>query len=69
MRFPPPARYLPGQWPGVEPNVLTVGLTEPYVRLSTTLNGPERTAGIRQLGACPARPSLTACAHLVERRR
>jgi hypothetical protein len=30
--FRPLARYLPGQWPSVEPNVLTVGLTEPYVR-------------------------------------
>jgi glucose-6-phosphate 1-dehydrogenase len=37
-----------------------VGLTEPYVRLSTTLNGPERTAGIRQLEARPAPPRFTA---------
>jgi glucose-6-phosphate 1-dehydrogenase len=42
-----------------------VGLTEPYVRLSTTLNGPGRTAGIRQLGARPAPPRFTACAHLI----
>ena len=26
-------RYLTDQWPGVEPNVLRIGLTEPYVRL------------------------------------
>jgi len=52
--------YLPGQWPGVEPNVLTVGLAEPYVRLSTTLNGPERTAEIRQLEARSTPPRFTA---------
>jgi hypothetical protein len=63
--LPPPARPLPGQWPGVEPNVLTVGLTEPWVRLSTALNGPGRTAGIRQLQARPAPPRFTACAHLI----
>jgi glucose-6-phosphate 1-dehydrogenase len=65
MRFPPPARYLPGQWPGVEPNVLTVGPTKPCVRLSTTLNAPGRTAGIRQLETRPAPPRFTACAHLI----
>jgi glucose-6-phosphate 1-dehydrogenase len=42
-------RYLLDQWPGVEPNVLRLGLTEPYVRLATTLNGPERTAENREL--------------------
>jgi hypothetical protein len=53
---------------GVEPNVLTVGLTEPYVRLSTTLNGPERTAEIRQLQARSAPPRFTAYAHRGDRR-
>jgi hypothetical protein len=65
--LPPLPRYLPGQWPGVEPNVLRVGLTEPCVRLSTTLNGPGRTAGIRQLQARPAPPRFTACARLILR--
>ena len=36
--------YLLDTWPGVEPNVLRLGLIEPYVRLSTTVNGPEQTA-------------------------
>ena len=63
--LPPPARYLPGQWPGAEPNVLRVGLTEPYMRLSGTLNGPERTARIRQLEARSTPPRFTACAHLI----
>jgi hypothetical protein len=60
-----PARYLLGQWPGVEPDVLTLGLTEPWVRLSTTLNGPNRTAGIRQLEARSTPPRFTAYAHLI----
>jgi glucose-6-phosphate 1-dehydrogenase len=42
-----------------------VGLTEPYVRLCTTLNGPERTAEIRQLEARSAPPRFTAYAHLI----
>jgi glucose-6-phosphate 1-dehydrogenase len=65
IHFRPLPRYLLDQWPGVEPNVLTVGLTEPYVRLSTTLNGPERTAEIRQLEARSTRPRFTAYAHLI----
>ena len=65
IHFRPLPGYLSGQWPGVEPNVLTVGLTEPYVRLSTTLNGPERTAEIRQLEARPTPPRFTAYAHLI----
>lgn len=47
IQFRPLPRYLLDQWPGVEPNVLRIGLTEPYVRLSTTLNGPEQTAETR----------------------
>ena len=47
IHFRPLPRYLTDQWPGVEPNVLRIGLTEPYVRLATTLNGPEQTADNR----------------------
>jgi glucose-6-phosphate 1-dehydrogenase len=65
IHFRPLPRYLPGQWPGVEPNVPRIGLTGPCVRLSTTLNGPECTAGIRRLGARPVPPRFTACAHLI----
>ena len=42
-----------------------VGLTEPYVRLSTTLNGPERTAETQQLEARSTPPRFTAYAHLI----
>ena len=65
IHFRPLPRYLLSRWPGVEPNVLTVGLTEPYVRLSTTLNGPERTAETRQLEARSTPPRFTAYAHLI----
>src|SRR5206468_10345347 len=38
---------------------------EPYVRLSTTLNGPERTAETQQLEARSTPPRFTAYAHLI----
>ena len=59
-------RYLTDQWPGVEPNVLRIGLIEPYVRLATTLNGPEQTAENRHLEARSTPPRLTAYAHLIQ---
>ena len=59
-------RYLTEQWPGVEPNVLRIGLTDPYVRLATTLNGPERTAESRQLKTRATAPRFTAYAHLIQ---
>ena len=45
--------------------MLRIGLTEPYVRLATTLNGPERTAESRQLEARSTAPRFTAYAHLI----
>jgi glucose-6-phosphate 1-dehydrogenase len=66
IQFRPLPHYLLGQWPGVEPNMLRIGLTEPYVRLSTTLNGPERRAESRELEARSAAPRFTAYAHLIE---
>jgi glucose-6-phosphate 1-dehydrogenase len=65
IHFRPLPGYLLDQWPGVEPNVLRIGLTEPYVRLSTTLNGPERTAETQQLEAHSTAPRFTAYAHLI----
>jgi hypothetical protein len=43
--------------------VLRIGLTEPYVRLSTTLHGPERTTETQQARSTP--PRFTAYAHLI----
>ena len=65
IRFRPLPAYLTDQWPGVEPNVLRIGLKEPYVRLSTTLNGPEATAEVRELRATTTPPQFTAYAHLI----
>ena len=42
-----------------------MGLTEPYVRLSTNLNGPERTAETRQLEARSTAPRFSAYANLI----
>ena len=66
IHFRPLPRYLTDQWPGVEPNVLRIGLIEPYVRLATTLNGPEQTADNRELEARSTPPRLRAYAHLIE---
>jgi glucose-6-phosphate 1-dehydrogenase len=65
IHFRPLPRYLRDQWPGVEPNVLRVGLIEPYVRLGTTLNGPERTAEVRQLEAQSVASRFTPYANLI----
>ena len=65
IHFRPLPRYLLDQWPGIEPNVLRIGLTEPYVRLSTTLNGPEQTAEKHELEARTGLPRFTAYAHLI----
>ncbi len=66
IHFRPLPHYLLAQWPGVEPNALRIGLMEPYVRLTTTLNGPERTAERRDLEARSTPPRLTAYAHLIQ---
>ena len=65
IHFRPLPRHLLDQVPGVEPNVLRLGLTEPYVRLVTTLNGPERTAESRELEARSTAPRFTAYANLI----
>jgi glucose-6-phosphate 1-dehydrogenase len=65
IHFRPLPRYLLDQWPGVEPNVLRIGLTAPYVRLATTLNGPERTVENRVLEVRSTLPRFTAYAHLI----
>ena len=49
IQFRPLPQYMLDRVPGVEPNVLRLGLTEPYVRLATTLNGPDRHADNREL--------------------
>ncbi len=65
IHFRPLPRYLLDQWPGVMPNVLRLGLTQPYVRLATTLNGPERQPENRELEALLAPPRRTPYANLI----
>ena len=66
IHFRPLPRYLTDRFPGVEPNVLTIGLIQPYVRIATTLNGPEQTAENHGLEARSTPPRFTAYAHLIE---
>ncbi len=57
--------YLLNRWPGVQPNVLRLGLTEPYVRLATTINGPEQHAENHELELRSTPPGRTAYANLL----
>ena len=65
IHFRPIPGYLTEKWPGVEPNVLRIGLTQPYVSLSTALNGPGRTAETRHLTTQSTPPQFSAYANLV----
>ena len=65
IRFRALPGYLLDQWPGVEPNVLRLGLNDPYVSLSTTLNGSDRTAETRELQARSTPPKFEAYANLI----
>jgi glucose-6-phosphate 1-dehydrogenase len=65
IHFKPLPRYLLDRWPGVEPNVLRLGLTEPYVCLGTTLNGPDRTAQSHELEVRTPEAGRTAYANLI----
>ncbi|HET8643684.1 MAG TPA: glucose-6-phosphate dehydrogenase [Pseudonocardiaceae bacterium] len=65
VHFRPLPRFLLDRYPGVRPNVLRLGLREPYVRLTTTLNGPERTSEVRELETRSSPPRLTAYANLI----
>lgn len=58
-------RYLLDRWPGVEPNVLRLGLLEPYVRLSTTVNAPDRQLENRELEMQAAASARSPYANLL----
>jgi glucose-6-phosphate 1-dehydrogenase len=65
IHFRPLPRYLLERFPGVEPNVLRLGLREPYVALHTTLNGPDRVAENRDLEVQSAPMKRTPYANLI----
>ena len=46
--------------------MLRIGLMEPYVRVTATLNGPEQTAENQELEARSTPPRFSAYAHLIE---
>jgi glucose-6-phosphate 1-dehydrogenase len=57
--------YLGKSSEGIEPNVLRVGLMEPYVRLDTVVNGPDFSSVNHQLEMTSAPPSRKAYANLI----
>jgi glucose-6-phosphate 1-dehydrogenase len=65
IHFRPLPRYLLDLVPGVEPNVLRLGLTDPYVRMGTTLNGPDRRAENRELEVHSTASRHTPYANLI----
>ena len=65
IHFRPLPSYLLDRWPGVEPNVLRLGLTQPYVRLATTLNAPDRQAQSRELELYSTESRRTPYANLL----
>jgi glucose-6-phosphate 1-dehydrogenase len=65
IHFRPLPQYMLDRVPGVEPKVPRLGLTESYVRLATTLNGPDRRAGNRELEVHSTRSRRTPYANLI----
>jgi glucose-6-phosphate 1-dehydrogenase len=65
LHFRSVPRYLRDQWAGVEPNVLRLGLRQPYVRLATNLNGPDQRAETHQLDLHSAASRRSAYANLI----
>ncbi len=65
IHFRPLPDYLTDRFPGVGPNVLRIGLLEPYVQLATTLNGPDQTAENQRLEARSTPLRFTPYAHLI----
>ena len=49
VHFRPIGRYMVERYPGVAPNVLRLGLMEPYIRLTVTTIGAGRRAGQQEL--------------------
>lgn len=65
IHFRPLPRYLLEQWPGAEPNVLRLGLVDPYVRLATTLLDANRQAESRELQLYSTPSGRTPYANLI----
>jgi glucose-6-phosphate 1-dehydrogenase len=65
VHFRPLSRHLLRQWPGVEPNVLRIGLSEPYVRLGTAITRRGGPAEKRELELQTEAPRRSPYANLL----
>jgi glucose-6-phosphate 1-dehydrogenase len=65
FHFRPVPRYIADLWPGIEPNVLRIGLADPYVRLATSLTSPDRPPEMRELEMKSSPPKRTPYANLI----
>jgi glucose-6-phosphate 1-dehydrogenase len=65
IHFRPLPPYLFDLQADIEPNVLRIGLMQPYVRLGTTVNGPDQTALYQQLELLSPAPRRTPYANLI----
>ena len=65
IHFRPLPPYLSDLQVDIEPNVLRIGLMQPYVRLGTNINGPDQTALYQQLELLSPAPRRTAYANLI----
>ncbi len=65
VHFRPLPQYLMDRWAGVEPNVLRLGLMQPYVRLGTTLDLRDTDARGRELELVSSEPRRTPYANLL----
>lgn len=65
VHFRPLPRYLLSQFPGIEPNVLRIGLLEPYVKLNTTLNAGDGQVEAQELELRSAPMKRTPYANLI----
>ena len=65
VHFRPIGRYMVERYPGVAPNVLRLGLMEPYIRLTVTTIGAGRRAGQQELEFFSKERGRTAYANLL----
>jgi glucose-6-phosphate 1-dehydrogenase len=65
IHFRPLPRYMADVWPGIEPQVLRIGLEDPYVRLATALTSPDRPPEMRELEMEATQPQRTPYANVI----
>ncbi|HEX3316454.1 MAG TPA: hypothetical protein VHR88_00425 [Solirubrobacteraceae bacterium] len=58
-------QFLVDRWPGVEPNVLRIGLQDPYVRLAIAMTGSDLATQMHKMELRAAPPQRSPYANLV----